>query len=362
MSTPPPDPLATEERKWKLRATKAEVWRTVAISIIGAAVAGVFYLYQDSQTRSRYFSEFQAQRESADTNLRAQMFNTLFQNYFKTRLESSQRALDAKAAPQVLSDAQLEDLRQEIVLSDLLARNFESVDVRPLFEDIDRRLSTRIAAEGRAGQEVLADQRKAFALREQLRRVARGATTRQTESLIARAKATSNEFTVTQCESPQSRTTITPGFLPELPGGVSGLVDDIGEAGTVSISLVMPGASKPKDGEAPPPRRVPLNVSFYDMPALENVRLPGGERVAIALTRFLSAASCERFWSQFDESTMADCGPLLERANDSRDPQSCSRADLSLIILPRDYIGVRDRPYLKELSGADQPWAALKTQ
>lgn len=362
MSTPPPDPLATEERKWKLRATKAEVWRTVAISIIGAAVAGAFYLYQDSQTRSRYFSEFQAQRESADTNLRAQMFNTLFQNYFKTRIESSQRALDAKAAPQALSDAQIEDLRQEIVFSDLLARNFESVDVRPLFEDIDRRLSKRIADQGRPGQEVLADQREAFLVREQLRRVARGATTRQTESLIARAEGRSRGFTVTQCESPQASTTFTPEFVPGLPDGVEGLVENVGEAGTVGISLVMPGTTRLKDGEAPPPRRVPLNVSFYDMPALENLRLPSGEHLAITLTRFLSAESCERFWSQFDESTLADCGLLLERANDARNPQKCSRVDLNLIILPRDYIGVRDRPYLKELSGAAQPWAALKAQ
>jgi hypothetical protein len=354
------DPLAAEERKWRLRATKAEVWRTVAISIIGAAVAGVFYLYQDSQTRSRYFAEFQAQRESADTNLRAQMFNTLFQNYFKTRLESSERALLAKATQQVLSDAQLDDMRQEIVLSDLLARNFESVDVRPLFEDIDRRLSGRIAIEGREGQEALPDQRKAFALREQLRRVARGATTRQTESLIARAQATSSEFTVQKCDSPQSPATITPAFLPGLPGGASGLVEDVSAAGVVSVSLIMPTGSTVKNGEAPPPRRVPLNVSFYDMPALENVRVPSGERVSITLTRFLSASSCERFWNQVDESTMVDCGPLLEKSNDASNPQSCSRADLSVIVLPRNYIGVRDRPYLTELSGAEPPWAAPK--
>ena len=349
------DPLAAEERKWRLRATKAEVWRTVAISIIGAAVAGVFYLFQDSQTRSRYFAEFQAQRESADTNLRAQMFNTLFQNYFKTRLESSERALAAKATQQVLSDAQLDDMRQEIVLSDLLARNFESVDVRPLFEDIDRRLSSRIAVEGREGQEALPDQRKAFALREQLRRVARGATTRQTESLIARAQATSSEFTVQKCDSPRAPAAITPAFLPGLPAGVNGLIEDVNAAGVISVSLVMPTKVVAKNGEAPPPRRVPLNVSFYDMPALENVRVPSGERVAITLTRFLSASSCERFWNQVDESTMVDCGPLLEKANDASNPQSCSRADLSVIVLPRNYIGVRDRPYLTELSGAEAP-------
>ena len=127
------------------------------------------------------------------------MFNTLFQNYFKTKLESSQRASDRKAGERELTDAQLEDLRQEIVLSDLLARNFDAVDVRPVFEDIDRRLTHRIDA-GREGQEAIVDQRKAFLLREQLRRVARAASTRQIASLVARAKASSRQLTIKQCD------------------------------------------------------------------------------------------------------------------------------------------------------------------
>ncbi|MEF9943395.1 MAG: hypothetical protein RR758_04345, partial [Burkholderiaceae bacterium] len=90
---PTETPDATE-RQWKLIALKAEVARTVAISIIGTAIAAIFYAYQDNQTQSRYYSDLQSQRERADTDLRAQMFNTLFQNYLKYRLEATQPAPD----------------------------------------------------------------------------------------------------------------------------------------------------------------------------------------------------------------------------------------------------------------------------
>jgi hypothetical protein len=188
------------ERKWKVYALRAEVARTIAISIVGAAIAGIFYVFQENQARSRYYSDLQAQRESADSALRAQMFTTLFQNYLKTKLESTKRAQENKAGAQELTDAQLTDLQQEIVMSDLLARNFEAVDVRPMFEDIDRRLTDRIEA-GREGQEAIADQRKAFTLREQLRRVAGGATARQTAALISRADARSEQLRIEQCKA-----------------------------------------------------------------------------------------------------------------------------------------------------------------
>ena len=76
-----PNALDAVERKWKIFALQADVARTVAISIVGAALAAIFYVFQDNQTQSRYYSDLQAQRESADSALRAQMFTTLFQNY-----------------------------------------------------------------------------------------------------------------------------------------------------------------------------------------------------------------------------------------------------------------------------------------
>jgi hypothetical protein len=345
----PQDPLEAIERKWKIFALRAEVARTIAISIVGAAIAAIFYVYQDNQTQSRYYSDLQSQRESADSAMRAQMFTTLFQNYLKAKLESTQRARDSKAGAQELTDAQLTDLQQEIVMSDLLARNFEAVDVRPMFEDIDRRLTDRIDA-GREGQEAIADQKKAFSLREQLRRVAGGAAARQTAALISRAGAQSEQLKIEQCKTvdkPQGE--INPSFLPTLGQGAEGFIESVaGDSVNVSILYGSRAGAPASVGVDLEPQRVRFAVTFYDMPVLESVRLPRGERVAMTMTRILSARTCERFWSELDESTRIDCGPVMADLNNRQ--RDCSRADITLTTIPPEYISVRDRPYLRELT------------
>jgi hypothetical protein len=240
----PSDSLDAIERKWKIFALRAEVARTIAISIVGAAIAAIFYVFQDNQTQSRYYSDLQSQREIADSAMRAQMFTTLFQNYLKAKLESTQRALESKAGAQQLTDAQLTDLQQEIVMSDLLARNFEAVDVRPMFEDIDRRLTDRIDA-GREGQEAIVDQKKAFTLREQLRRAAGGAAARQTAALISRAGARSEQLKIEQCttaDKPQGD--INPSFLPALGHGAGGFIESVA-ANSVNVTIFQSTGARP---------------------------------------------------------------------------------------------------------------------
>jgi hypothetical protein len=352
MNTKPvnsPETLDLMERKWKIFALQAEVARTVAVSIVGAAIAAIFYIYQDNQTQSRYYSDLQSQRESADSAMRAQMFTTLFQNYLKAKLESTQRARESKAGVQELTDAQLTDLQQEIVMSDLLARNFEAVDVRPMFEDIDRRLTDRIDA-GREGQEAIADQKKAFGLREQLRRVASGAAARQTAALISRAGARSEQLKIEQCKTADTpEMEINPSLLPPFGHGADGFIESVA-ASSVNVTILHNADARPpaKAGVNPEPQRVRFAVTFYDMPVLESVRLPHGDQIALTMTRFLSARTCERFWSELDESTRIDCGPLLDDLNHRQ--RDCSRADITLTTIPAEYIGVRDRPYLKELT------------
>jgi len=344
----PRDPLDAIERKWKIISLRAEVARTIAISIVGAAIAAIFYVFQENQTQSRYYSDLQAQRESADSSLRAQMFTTLFQNYLKAKLESTQRARESKAGAQELTDAQLTDMQQEIVMSDLLARNFEAVDVRPMFEDIDRRLTDRIDA-GREGQEAIADQRNAFSLREQLRRVAGGAAARQTAALIARAGARSEQLKIEHCKTAGNAVEINPSFLPALGQGAEGFIESVA-ANSVNVTVLYRTDAHPPVavGVESEPQRIRFAVTFYDMPVLESVRLPSGERIALTMTRFLSARTCERFWGELDESTRTDCDPVLAELNNHQ--RDCSRADITLTTIPAEYIGVRDRPYLNELT------------
>jgi hypothetical protein len=239
------------------------------------------------------------------------------------------------------------------MLSDLLARNFETMDVRPLFEDLDRRLTDLIECGGE-GHKVLPGQAEAFRQREQLRRVARGATTRQIELLRANARAEVQQVRIKQCQpSPSSPPVFTPDELPALTGKARGVINRVAD-GSVSIALRVPTdapvpvASPNGTVESPPIRQMPLTVTFFDMPTLENVRLPGGRRVALALTGSASTRTCERFALQMDETARQDCNSRLDVSRERA--VACSWADVSITLIPKDYIGMRDRPYLSELS------------
>jgi hypothetical protein len=226
--------LKRAELRWKIRVAKADVAQKILISIVGAALVSIFYVFQANQAQSRYYSDLQAQRERADADLRANMFKTLFEAYFKNKIEAAQKAAASGHDTPARAEALLSDLGQGIMLSDLLARNFETVDVRPLFENLDRRLTDLIE---HGGGKI---QIEAFTHREELRRVAYGATARQTELLQANARAKVQQVKITQCQgSPSLPPVITPDSLPPLPAGAIGLINRVGD-GSVTLNLAVP--------------------------------------------------------------------------------------------------------------------------
>jgi hypothetical protein len=70
------------------------------------------------------------------------------------------------------------------------------------------------------------------------------------------------------------------------------------------------------------------------------------------MTRFISARSCERFYLELDEETRSSCVPLLAQLQKQEGSRDCSLADVTLTTIPAKYIGVRDRPYLNELTSS----------
>jgi hypothetical protein len=73
--------------------------------------------------------------------------------------------------------------------------------------------------------------------------------------------------------------------------------------------------------------------------------------MALTLTRSGSSQVCGRFSPQMDESARKDCGDTIKVLGDRSG--ACSWASLSVILIPSDYISLRDRPYLDELSKRD---------
>ena len=82
---------------------------------------------QQMDTNTRLYIEMQGRREEADSNLRKDMFNSILQT-FMTR----------DPALRITSE---EVIRQQTLSLELLAANFhESLDIAPLFKDVERRI------------------------------------------------------------------------------------------------------------------------------------------------------------------------------------------------------------------------------
>lgn len=82
-----PDGAAPKPKDgWDKTSITVDIVHKVIILIIGSVLAGLFYMFQERQAESRYFSDLMSQRESSESQLRAQMFKTLFDAYFANKL------------------------------------------------------------------------------------------------------------------------------------------------------------------------------------------------------------------------------------------------------------------------------------
>jgi hypothetical protein len=328
-----------EQELWDLRVKKADWLYKVLISIVGSLLAAAFFVYQYRQTESREFTELQSAREDADSKLRAEMFKTLFEAYFASKVKATKEGSES-------SDDILKALRQEVLLSDVLARNFENIDIRPVFEDLDQRLANQIYAEARSALPPTPEQLRAFRQRQQLRRVALGATSRQTASLEALEGEAHASVTIHQVHKSCEYGTVS--FEPPLPeaiakASVSVEVDDL-QDGNLLMNIR-------RNVDLAQTR--PIDVSFFDMPALENLPLESGERLAFSLTSYLSRGDCERFKEALDPVALSYCPDLTSDNNGF-----CAIGTFRTVILPKKFLGLRDRPYQTDLAAGRyrEPW------
>jgi hypothetical protein len=359
--------------RWDIRVKQADVVYKVFILTIGSIVAAVFLILQNRQTESRYYADLMAQREQADSALRAEMFKTLFDAYFKNKIQAEETANTSSArspgTPRLLAG-----LHQETMLSDLLARNFDNVDIRPLLEDLDARLTRQIYAGSGGGARPLGpEQRQAFVQREQLRRVAIGAVARQVaalEGLASPSRARVTYHRIDTCaldptgeiEKKVEREGLISLVEPPLPKQVQvegGPVREL-RLRDGALDLRMFKLARSEDAQGAPDRSasdIDLSVTFFDMPALENIRLNDNSRVAFSLYGYLSKQDCERFQADLDERQRTDCRDYLLRSP----KPDCAIAQFRTVILPKEFLGVHDRPYVNDLAAGRyrDPWWKL---
>jgi hypothetical protein len=259
--------MAEEEQTEKVRWARARgVLRDLAtpltVAIVGLLASVYVNKQQGAEANQRAFAELVSQRESADTNLRIEMFKTVLDGFLRQDTTN-------------VSD--------QILKLEILAYNFnESLDLGPLFQDVFRRVG------GSSANDVN---------RERLTRVASDVVVKQVEALTFEV-GVSKEAPVIDFEE-----------LKANPAGISNLINEVAqlryydEAATLqhpqrrfkidvfgrdeklqelSIHLVISPPGQVGTDVAPEVD-VRFSVGYFDFPAINNARLSNGERCAVVV-------------------------------------------------------------------------------
>lgn len=263
----------------------------LTVAIVGLLASLYVNRQQAMDANQRAFAELVSQRESADTNLRIEMFKTVLEGFLKQGTDS---------------------IPEQILKLEILAYNFnESLDLGPLFQDVYRRVGPNPSDPNH----------------ERLTRVASDVVLKQVESLTFEV-GVSKDAPVIDFEE-----------LRANPAGISNLINETErlhypeteavrhperrfkldvfgrdeKRHELSIHLVIspPGQTGP---EVKPEIDVRFSLGYFDFPAINNTRLSNGERCAVVVRNM-------------DESS----------------------AKISLVYFPANRAGLKDRMYVEEI-------------
>jgi len=254
----------------------------LSVAYVGMKGSAVLERRQSLDTNARLYSELMSRREEAESSLRKDMLTSIITSF----LTPGSSDLDAK-----------------VLNLELLAYNFhDSLDLRPLFLDLQRRIRRSH------------DPDKAE-LRGRLVSVAREITAKQLFSLEGHGKSFRRSVDM---EALTAAGKAGIALDPE-PVAVNGE--------SCEINLRILGASQenqqlnvrltvkaPEGRPELPDTRASFDVGFFDFPMIDNTRLANGVRCAVTLSNF------------------SDFG-----------------ADLTTVCFPGEYASLKDRPYYDEV-------------
>jgi hypothetical protein len=255
-----------------------------AVAYVGLMGSRVLEERQSRDSNSRLYSELMSRREEAESTLRKDVLGAILQEY----LQASPTDLDAK-----------------VLQLELLSNNFhESLDLRPLFHDLQRKLLKLPATADR-------------------------------NELIARIESLAREVTSKQLFTLQGRGARFSGLvdLGALDAAGAGSVPLTAEpqrlqigAETCDIAVLVRSVDRATKtlrirletndcgGTTTSNLNTTFDVGYFDFPIIDNTRLPNNWRCAVVLTNWV-----EGF------------------------------AELTTICFPGEYASLKDRPYYEEV-------------
>ncbi len=254
----------------------------VAVTTVGIMGSQVLNRRQALDTNARLYSELMSRREESESSLRKDMFVSIIQSFLKPGAG---------------------DLDTKVLNLELLAYNFhESLNVKPLFLDIARRLETPEVKDRQS-------------LRARLSRIAREITAKRMFALEGHRESFRGTVDLEELRR-QGRS----GVALE---GES--IDVGGKACDVNLYVLDsdPGARQlkmrlavnaPENSQDPVDIRAEFYLEWFDFPMIDNTRLANGLRCAVTLSNF-----------------------------------SPSMADVTTVCLPGEYASLKDRPYYGEV-------------
>jgi hypothetical protein len=254
----------------------------MAVAFVGMKGSQVLDRRQAADTNARLYSELMSRREESESSLRKDMFVSIIQPF-----------LQPKAG----------DLDTRVLNLELLAVNFhDSLDLKPLFLDLQRRL----AATKDAHRDEYLDR---------VNRVAREITEKQLFALEGHGQSFRRTLDLAEFDG-------TGRFGVALDGesiNVEGRRCDVGlrvldvDRRQQQLRLRLEVKS-PEGSNDNLDTRAVFDVGYYDFPMIDNTRLANGLRCAVTLSNFTHEA-----------------------------------ADLTTICFPGEFASLKDRPYYDEV-------------
>jgi hypothetical protein len=325
----------SEEKNTEEKHEKKDIWdilKSLGPAILAAVVAimGGWYNMQQTQLnkaaeKRQVYTNIMAERESSDNTIRAKMFEILINSMFEKGVGSITSNTNNKAA-----------VEKQVMFLDLLSRNFDTVDVKPLFEDLDSDLTKKIYNEKDFS---LTQRGDFFDMRSELRRVGRNLSVKQLNALaslegsvvqgVVLLKDQDNNIQVIKDESASN------GNGEKIPIEIK--PNDISD-GTVDISVEYT-RTKSSDPSFKAPS---FAITFYDLPYIDNSVLDADMRIGIILTKYVYIRDLDTFSDRLDKK-------LLKDYQDFKDGGIAQYAELKIIKFPAKYIGNRDKPYLGQI-------------
>jgi hypothetical protein len=299
-------------------------------AIIAAVVAVLGITYNSQQARIAKSTEMQqvytnimAQRETSDNSIRAAMFEMLFNAMFDKGLDSTTVTTD-----------DIDAFKKQVMFLDLLSRNFDTIDIKPLFEDLDRQLTLKVLGDAPTGRQ----RGDFFALRSDLRRIGRNLSVKQLNALASLPGSAVTRFVI--LKTPDGEIQVIEDESES--NGNNTLPIEV-KARDITDAMVDISLEYKKTKSSDPGFKAPSFITtFYDLPYIDNTVIDKDMRVGVVLSKCVATSDLDRFRSRMDRKIVKDY-------EDLRNGGITHYAELRIIRFPAEYIGNRDRPYLQDI-------------